>query len=126
MRERALLLGGTLRVDRGVNGIGTSVHAIVPVVAPGGTESGGTASGGALDIAALAVAPADAPVREAEPEPAEAAAHQLQNQLQNQLNDQLRDQLRAAQAPAPLASVGRDAVPLMRATHPSADGHTRF
>jgi signal transduction histidine kinase len=35
MRERALLLGGTLRVGRGVNGIGTSVHACIPVMAPG-------------------------------------------------------------------------------------------
>ncbi|QJE01717.1 histidine kinase [Massilia forsythiae] len=35
MRERALLLGGTLQVGRGVNGIGTSVHACVPMVASG-------------------------------------------------------------------------------------------
>jgi len=35
MRERALLLGGTLRVGRGVNGIGTSVHACVPLAVPG-------------------------------------------------------------------------------------------
>jgi signal transduction histidine kinase len=34
MRERALLLGGTLNVGRGVNGIGTSVHACVPLAGP--------------------------------------------------------------------------------------------
>ncbi|MGJ7917905.1 CHASE3 domain-containing protein [Massilia sp. LXY-6] len=33
MRERALLLGGTLKVERGVNGVGTSVQAWVPVPA---------------------------------------------------------------------------------------------
>ncbi|MCS0627809.1 CHASE3 domain-containing protein [Telluria mixta] len=118
MRERALLLGGTLRVDRGVNGIGTTVHAIVPVTVPGGTESGGTASGGTLDIAALAVAPSAAPAEETPPEPAAPAEHQLHSQL--------RDQLRAAQAQSSLATAGRDALPLMRATRPSAGGHTRF
>ena len=30
MRERALLLGGTLTVKRGVNGVGTCVQAWVP------------------------------------------------------------------------------------------------
>jgi signal transduction histidine kinase len=35
MRERALLLGGSLRVERGVNGKGTSVHACIPMVTPG-------------------------------------------------------------------------------------------
>jgi signal transduction histidine kinase len=120
MRERALLLGGALRVDRGVNGIGTTVHAIVPVTAPGGTESGGTASGAALDISALAVAPPAAPADETRPESADLAKHQLHNQL----HDQLHDQLRAAQSS--LATAGRDALPLMRATHPSAGGHTRF
>jgi hypothetical protein len=109
-----LLLGGTLRVDRGVNGIGTTVHAIVPVTVPGGTESGGTATGGALDISALAVAPSGDPAVETQPEAAELAEHQLHTQL------------RAAQAQSSVATAGRDAVPLMRATRPSADGHTRF
>jgi signal transduction histidine kinase len=123
MRERALLLGGTLRVDRGVNGIGTTVHAIVPVTVPG-SETGGTASGGALEIAALALAPsgepaagapaAGAPASEAGPEQAELAAHQLHNQL------------RAAQAQSPLETAGRDTATLMRAIHPTADGRTRF
>jgi signal transduction histidine kinase len=36
MRERALLLGGSLTVERGVNGIGTCVRAWIPVEAPGG------------------------------------------------------------------------------------------
>jgi len=54
MRERALLLGGTLRVERGVNGTGTNVHASVPVVTPG-AEPVGSASGGALAVSALAL-----------------------------------------------------------------------
>jgi signal transduction histidine kinase len=42
MRERALLLGGTLHVGRGVNGIGTCVSACVPVMMPGpGAGEGG-------------------------------------------------------------------------------------
>ncbi|MEH6436611.1 CHASE3 domain-containing protein [Massilia sp. DD77] len=36
MRERALLLGGTLEVERGVNGVGTCVRAWIPAQAPGG------------------------------------------------------------------------------------------
>jgi signal transduction histidine kinase len=47
MRERALLLGGSLRVERGVNGIGTSVHACVPLMSTGSEPAG--AVGGALD-----------------------------------------------------------------------------
>lgn len=35
MRERALLLGGSLRVERGVNGVGTTVSAEIPL-APAG------------------------------------------------------------------------------------------
>lgn len=62
MRERALLLGGTLRVERGVNGLGTSVHAWVPVAAPG-VDVAGSASGGAFAVPALALDHA-APTRE--------------------------------------------------------------
>ena len=36
MRERALLLGGTLVVERGVNGVGTCVRALIPTAAPDG------------------------------------------------------------------------------------------
>jgi len=36
MRERALLLGGTLSVQRGVNNVGTCVRAWLPGAAPGG------------------------------------------------------------------------------------------
>ena len=36
MRERALLLGGSLSVTRGVNGVGTCVRAWIPAAAPGG------------------------------------------------------------------------------------------
>jgi len=36
MRERALLLGGSLRVEPGVNGVGTCVRAWLPPEAPGG------------------------------------------------------------------------------------------
>jgi len=42
MRERALLLGGTLVVERGVNDVGTCVRALIPAVAPGGNEVIGT------------------------------------------------------------------------------------
>jgi signal transduction histidine kinase len=36
MRERALLLGGSLAVERGANGSGTCVSAWIPLVPPGG------------------------------------------------------------------------------------------
>jgi signal transduction histidine kinase len=52
MRERALLLGGTLRVERGVNGVGTCVQAWVPFEAPG-AEPAGSASSGALALPVL-------------------------------------------------------------------------
>ena len=122
MRERALLLGGTLRVGRGGNGIGTTVHACVPVtehcVDAGGTASGGTLAGTTLDIPALAGV--SNPVNDADPGQVKAiqAAIQLQNSLQSQL--------RTVGAQSPAANTGRDTAPLMRATHPSADGHTRF
>jgi signal transduction histidine kinase len=45
MRERALLLGGTLKVERGVNGVGTSVQAWVPLDATGAEPVGGAAGG---------------------------------------------------------------------------------
>ena len=38
MRERSLLLGGSLVVERGVNGVGTCVRAMIPAAAPGGNE----------------------------------------------------------------------------------------
>jgi signal transduction histidine kinase len=52
MRERALLLGGTLRVERGVNGVGTCVQAWVPFEAPG-AEPGGAASSGSMALPGL-------------------------------------------------------------------------
>jgi signal transduction histidine kinase len=112
MRERALLLGGTLRVDRGVNGIGTTVHACVPVVVPG-AEAGGPASSGTLDIAALSVRGAEESSGDTGPEQADVAVHRLHQQL------------RAAQAESPVAA-GRDTATLMRAIHPTANGRTRF
>jgi signal transduction histidine kinase len=42
MRERAMLLGGSLRVERGVNGTGTCVTAWIPVASPGGDGEPGT------------------------------------------------------------------------------------
>jgi hypothetical protein len=114
-----LLLGGTLRVDRGVNGIGTTVHACVPVtehgVDSGGTASGGTLAGTTLDIPALAGV--SNPVNDADAGQTQAAL-QLQNPLQSQV--------RTVGAQSPAANTGRDTAALMRATHPSADGHTRF
>jgi hypothetical protein len=112
MRERALLLGGTLRVDRGVNGIGTTVHACVPVVVPG-AEAGGPASSGTLDIAALSVRGAEESSGDTGPEHADVAVHRLHQQL------------RAAQAESPVAA-GLDTATLMRAIHPTANGRTRF
>ena len=124
MRERALLLGGTLRVDRGGNGIGTTVHACVPVaehgVDSGGTASGGTLAGTTLDIPALAGL--SNPVNDADVEQAQPAQAVLQIQQQNPLQGQVRKV--GAQSPA--ANTGRDTAALMRATHPTADGHTRF
>jgi signal transduction histidine kinase len=124
MRERALLLGGTLRVDRGGNGIGTTVHACVPVtehgVDSGGTASGGTLAGTTLDIPALAGL--GNPVNDADVEQAQTAYAALQIQQQNPL----RSQVRTVGAQSPAANTGRDTAALMRATRPTADGRTRF
>jgi hypothetical protein len=62
MRERAMLLGGSLRVERGVNGTGTCVTAWIPVASPGGDGEPGTslASGmapGLQHATALPVSP---------------------------------------------------------------------
>lgn len=46
MRERALLLGGTLVVEPGVNGVGTCVRATLPLTAPGGNEHTGSIPAG--------------------------------------------------------------------------------
>jgi signal transduction histidine kinase len=143
MRERAALLGGSLRVERGVNGIGTSVHACVPVTTPGG-EAGGAVSGSVLAVSALAV-------METVAEPEEPAIEATQDQLvQDQLlkeallNDQLVQDQHLLDHPiqdqpmqdqplqdqvadrAPVAAAGRGTAPLMRVQRPSADGHTRF
>jgi signal transduction histidine kinase len=124
MRERALLLGGTLRVDRGGNGIGTTVHACVPVVVPG-SDANASASGTALDVSALDVPGSGEPLAAvAGEEVAEPA--RLPDPLHTDLHEQVRDHLRAAQALPPLATAGRESAPLMRATHPSAGGRTRF
>ena len=40
MRERALLLGGSLQVKRGVNDVGTCVEALIPLADPGAADSG--------------------------------------------------------------------------------------
>ncbi len=41
MRERALLLGGTLTIRRGVNGRGTCIEAVIPLGEPGEDEKKG-------------------------------------------------------------------------------------
>jgi len=116
MRERAALLGGSLRVERGVNGIGTSVHACVPTVAPG-IEQDSATSGAMLAASALVVMEnAAAPAV-----PAEEAEVSMRNQMRN-IND-LQSQLAAL---APLQAAGGGAAPIMRVQRPSADGHTRF
>ncbi|MFC0133328.1 histidine kinase [Massilia eurypsychrophila] len=38
MRERALLLGGSLKIKRGINGIGTCVEALIPLVQQGAAQ----------------------------------------------------------------------------------------
>jgi signal transduction histidine kinase len=132
MRERALLLGGTLRVERGVNGIGTSVHACVPVEAPG-AEPVGSASGGTLVMSALALGHAAhvAHVGHTGDTGRAGQADELQEQLKQALQP-LHQQVEERASPdqsgavAPLATGGGGAAPIMHAQHPSADGHTRF
>jgi glucose-6-phosphate-specific signal transduction histidine kinase len=53
MRERALLLGGSLKVERGMNGVGTCVQAWVPLEAQG-TVTVDAASSGPETMPALA------------------------------------------------------------------------
>ncbi|MFK3737128.1 CHASE3 domain-containing protein [Massilia sp. TN1-12] len=131
MRERAALLGGSLRVERGVNGIGTSVHAAVPVAAPGG-EPGAALSGATVPADVLAVSALVA----GSGEPAESAEEKLlREQLISELHQELKEQLSDERdrertgeqdvAPAPISARG-GAAPLMRVQRPSADGHIRF
>jgi signal transduction histidine kinase len=40
MRERALLLGGSLKVKRGINGVGTCVEALIPLAGGGAAAPG--------------------------------------------------------------------------------------
>jgi signal transduction histidine kinase len=95
MRERAALLGGSLRVERGVNGIGTSVHACVPMRTPG-SESDSNASGIALAVAALAVETAVQSVRN---------AGEVEQVLQHLKLDEAKAPIQLA-SPAPLRSGG--------------------
>jgi hypothetical protein len=119
MRERALLLGGSLRVGRGVNGIGTSVHACVPMAAPGTELPGMTeaASGGAPALPTLALGQAGDAGQTGETGQTDQsieAGHSADWNLPGRP---------AAQAPQ--AAEGR-AAPIMHVQRPSADGHTRF
>ncbi|CAH0172008.1 Sensor histidine kinase LiaS [Massilia sp. Bi118] len=50
MRERALLLGGTLKVERGVNGVGTCVQAWVPMGVPAAGPVGAVSGAPALPV----------------------------------------------------------------------------
>jgi signal transduction histidine kinase len=54
MRERALLLGGTLKIERGVNGVGTCVSAWIPIMAPGGEGAVAGTDTGAGQLPGLA------------------------------------------------------------------------
>ena len=64
MRERAMLLGGTLVVERGVNGVGTCVRAAIPAAAPGG--EGEVTPGKLPAVSSLPLAvPAPSPVQPA-------------------------------------------------------------
>jgi len=86
MRERALLLGGTLNVGRGVNGIGTSVHACVPLSAPGERVAQNAAAGPASFNAGPAVARDETPARLGAPE-------QLGDSLSDKLSGELSGNL---------------------------------
>jgi signal transduction histidine kinase len=104
MRERALLLGGRLKVERGVNGVGTCVQAWVPF-APPGAEAIGSAAG-VRSSGALAV-------------PAPGMKLELDGETVNQ------EELPGPAAGAQIA-LGGGTAPIMRVQHPSEDGHTRF
>jgi len=115
MRERALLLGGSLRVGRGVNGIGTSVHACVPLAAPGGEAlvAAGTASGGSLVLPIPALGQAG-------------GAGETGGAGDSVQTDAADDAMARLTAQAPQAAEGGGAAPVMHVQRPSADGHTRF
>jgi signal transduction histidine kinase len=98
MRERALLLGGTLRVERGVNGVGTCVQAWVPFEAPG-SEPAGTASSGALAVPVL--------------------------MNQNALLELPAERLLQMPVPPPAGAAGGDGASIMRVQRPAAGGRTR-
>jgi signal transduction histidine kinase len=53
MRERALLLAGSLSVGRGVNGAGTCVSAWIPLVAPGAEGAESAPAPGEAPVSAL-------------------------------------------------------------------------
>ncbi len=57
MRERALLLGGKLVVERGINGVGTCVRAFVPVAAPCAQGAGEAQDGEGVAAGALSPLP---------------------------------------------------------------------
>ncbi len=104
MRERALLLGGTLKVDRGVKGIGTMVQACVPLVMPG-AEATSSASSDALAVSAL-VSQAEGEAEKQQPSPPRPRP--------------------AAPAQMVLGAADQVAVQFISVQRPSADGRTRF
>jgi signal transduction histidine kinase len=57
MRERALLLGGTLKVSRGVNDVGTCVEAAIPLVDQGIAAAGEQAPRGAAPLSVINAPP---------------------------------------------------------------------
>jgi signal transduction histidine kinase len=96
MRERALLLGGSLKVERGVNGVGTCVQAWVPLASPGGDAFASPTEA----MPALGMEP---------------GGETLLTQ----------EQLAARAADAPVAP-GGSAATIMRVPHPAAGDRTRF
>jgi signal transduction histidine kinase len=100
MRERAALLGGSLKVDRGVNGIGTSVHAIVPLAMPGNeapavSEVEVAARPALALVEQVPAAPSVAPVAAGPAPAADKTTAQSIGPEQAELEQQLQQQLRA-------------------------------
>jgi signal transduction histidine kinase len=67
MRERALLLGGTLQVKRGVNDVGTCVEASIPLADQGAAASGTGPEGAAPAILSAPRPSADGHTRSLQP-----------------------------------------------------------
>jgi signal transduction histidine kinase len=64
MRERALLLGGSLAVGRGVNGLGTCIDALIPLNDAASSETHPSAGGHTPSLPPYSIPPHTAPVHD--------------------------------------------------------------